>query len=213
MEDPVVQIVERVRVKVNEVPANGKFQQDIVKLVSVANIIQDYPVHVRVRVPVRDLVLYELYAARTRDYSHRSQLVFAVLIDDTVIVTEVLRLRADERFLFLCDRKRDMVISGGVNIYPAEIEAVLIGIEGVADCAVFGVPDPEFGESLLAVVERAPDSTITPKSVQAELRGRLARYKVPKRIEFRTDLPREDTGKIYKRKLRDPYWKDAKNSI
>ena len=62
----------------------------------------------------------------------------------------------EDGFLFLCDRKRDMVISGGVNIYPAEIEAALIGIEGVADCAVFGVPDPEFGESLLAVIERTP---------------------------------------------------------
>jgi long-chain acyl-CoA synthetase len=119
----------------------------------------------------------------------------------------------EDGFLFLCDRKRDMVISGGVNIYPAEIEAALIGVEGVADCAVFGVPDQEFGESLLAVVERAPDSTITAEFVRSELLGRLARYKVPKRIEFRADLPREDTGKIYKRKLRDPYWKDANNSI
>ncbi len=119
----------------------------------------------------------------------------------------------EDGFLFLCDRKRDMVISGGVNIYPAEIEAALIGVEGVADCAVFGVPDQEFGESLLAVVERAPESTITPEFLRSELLGRLARYKVPKRIEFGTDLPREDTGKIYKRKLRDPYWKDANNSI
>ena len=119
----------------------------------------------------------------------------------------------EDGFLFLCDRKRDMVISGGVNIYPAEIEAALIGVEGVADCAVFGVPDPEFGESLLAVVERVPDSTISAEFVRSELLARLARYKVPKRIEFRTNLPREDTGKIYKRKLRDPYWRDESNSI
>ena len=119
----------------------------------------------------------------------------------------------DEGFLFLCDRKRDMVISGGVNIYPAEIEAVLIDIEGVADCAVFGVPDPEFGESLLAVIERIPDSSITEEFVRSELQGRLARYKVPGRIEFGTDLPREDTGKIYKRKLRDLHWKGSDNRI
>ena len=119
----------------------------------------------------------------------------------------------EDGFLFLCDRKRDMVISGGVNIYPAEIEAALIGIEGVADCAVFGIPDPEFGESLLAVVERTPGSAISEEFVRSELQGRLARYKVPRRIEFGTDLPREDTGKIYKRRLRDLHWKDAQSNI
>ncbi|MBW2387550.1 MAG: AMP-binding protein [Deltaproteobacteria bacterium] len=119
----------------------------------------------------------------------------------------------EDGFLFLCDRKRDMVISGGVNIYPAEIENALIGIDGVADCAVFGIPDAEFGESLLAVIEKAPGSTITAQSVRSQLEGMLARYKVPRRIEFDSDLPREDTGKIYKRKLRDVYWKDASHNI
>jgi long-chain acyl-CoA synthetase len=119
----------------------------------------------------------------------------------------------DEDFLFLCDRKRDMVISGGVNVYPAEIESALIGIEGVADCAVFGVPDPEFGESLLAVIEKTPESRITKESVRSDLEAVLARYKVPRRIEFDTDLPREDTGKIYKRKLRDLHWQDAEHNI
>jgi len=118
-----------------------------------------------------------------------------------------------EGFLFLCDRKRDMVISGGVNIYPAEIEAALIGVEGVADCAVFGIPDPEFGESLMAVVERSPGSSITEEFVRGELQKLLARYKVPRRIEFERDLPREDTGKIYKRKLRDAYWKNVETNI
>jgi len=119
----------------------------------------------------------------------------------------------EEGFLFLCDRKRDMVISGGVNIYPAEIENALIGIDGVADCAVFGIPDPEFGESLLAVIEKTSGSTIDTESVRNDLLQVLARYKVPRRIEFGTDLPREDTGKIYKRKLRDPYWQDAEHNI
>jgi long-chain acyl-CoA synthetase len=116
-------------------------------------------------------------------------------------------------FLYLCDRKRDMVISGGVNIYPAEIESALIGIEGVADCAVFGIPDSEFGESLLAVIEKTTDSTLTTQSVRSQLEKVLARYKVPRRIEFASDLPREDTGKIYKRKLRDLYWKDTASKI
>jgi long-chain acyl-CoA synthetase len=117
-------------------------------------------------------------------------------------------------YLFLCDRKRDMVISGGVNIYPAEIEAVLIGCPGVKDCAVFGVPDGEFGEALMAVVEPQPG---VPAPSVAEVRAHLVRhladYKVPKRIELRSDLPREDSGKIFKRRLRDPYWAGTGRAI
>ena len=118
-----------------------------------------------------------------------------------------------EGFLFLCDRRVDMVISGGVNIYPAEIEAVLVGLPGVNDCAVFGIPDEEFGESLLAVVEPRDGAQPDPEALQAELRRHLAGYKVPRRIEFQADLPREDSGKIFKRRLRDPYWRDAGRSI
>jgi long-chain acyl-CoA synthetase len=110
-------------------------------------------------------------------------------------------------YLYLCDRKRDMVISGGVNIYPAEIEAVLIGCPGVRDCAVFGVPDGEFGEALMAVVEPQPGVPAPSiAEVRAHLAQHLAGYKVPKLIELRSDLPREDSGKIFKRRLRDPYW-------
>jgi long-chain acyl-CoA synthetase len=117
-------------------------------------------------------------------------------------------------YLFLCDRKRDMVISGGVNIYPAEIEAVLIGCLGVKDCAVFGVPDGEFGEALMAVIE--PQAGMPAPSI-AEVRSYLAQhladYKVPKLIELRADLPREDSGKIFKRRLRDPYWAGTGRAI
>ena len=119
----------------------------------------------------------------------------------------------EDGYLFLCDRKRDMVISGGVNIYPAEIEAALLAIDGVADCAVFGIPDEEFGESLLAVVELAAGAAATADSIRAGLEGRLARYKIPKRIEFSAALPREDSGKIFKRKLRDAYWTDGERRI
>ncbi len=116
-------------------------------------------------------------------------------------------------YLFLADRKRDMVISGGVNIYPAEIEAVLATLPGVHDCAVFGIPDPEFGETLLAVVEPTPGAAPDPAALRAALAARLADYKLPKRIELRTDLPREDSGKIFKRRLRDPYWEGTKRRI
>jgi long-chain acyl-CoA synthetase len=106
-------------------------------------------------------------------------------------------------YLFLCDRKRDMVISGGVNIYPAEIENTLIGMDGVRDCAVFGVPDDEFGERLFACIEPEADAALSSAAVQNFLRARLANFKVPKDIQFLDALPREASGKIFKRKLRD----------
>jgi long-chain acyl-CoA synthetase len=119
----------------------------------------------------------------------------------------------EDGYLFLCDRKRDMVISGGVNIYPAEIEAVLISMPGVHDVAVFGIPDDEYGESLCAYIEPDQDSDLSADQVRRFMSGKLADYKAPRVIEFRRDLPREDSGKIFKRKLRDPHWERAGRRI
>lgn len=119
----------------------------------------------------------------------------------------------EDGYLFLCDRKRDMVISGGVNIYPAEIEGAIISIPEVHDVAVFGIPDEEFGESLCAYIEPEVGVSIDDALVCNYLHQRLAHYKVPKLIKFMTTLPREDSGKIFKRKLREPYWKDAGRQI
>jgi long-chain acyl-CoA synthetase len=116
-------------------------------------------------------------------------------------------------YVFICDRKRDMVISGGVNIYPAEIESALHAVHGVHDCAVFGVPDEEFGEALMAVIEPQPGVVLDLASVRADLKKALADYKVPKQIEIQSNLPREDSGKIFKRRLRDPYWAKAGRAI
>jgi long-chain acyl-CoA synthetase len=116
-------------------------------------------------------------------------------------------------YLFLCDRKRDMVISGGVNIYPAEIEAVLHAMPGVKDCAVFGIPDAEFGEKLMAVVEPADGAALSTDAVRTHLRRHLADYKVPRAVEIGRNLPREDSGKIFKRRLRDPYWQGQGRTI
>lgn len=124
--------------------------------------------------------------------------------DGLVSVGDVGYLDADG-YLFLCDRKRDMVISGGVNIYPAEIENALIGMDGVRDCAVFGVPDDEFGERLFACIEPEADAALSPAAVHEFLRARLANFKVPRDIQFMDAMPREATGKIFKRKLRDLY--------
>lgn len=112
----------------------------------------------------------------------------------------------EDGYLFLCDRASDMVISGGVNIYPAEIETTLISMPGVRDCAVFGIPDDEFGETLCAHIELDQGAELTPDQVISWLAKRLAKYKVPREIVFAETLPREDTGKIMKRKLRDTYW-------
>jgi len=109
-------------------------------------------------------------------------------------------------FLYLCDRRNDMVISGGVNIYPAEIEAVLINLPEVADCAVFGIPDDDFGEVLCACIRPAADTAPDEAAIKSHLRAHLAAYKIPKKIVFMDELPREDSGKIFKRKLREPYW-------
>jgi len=116
-------------------------------------------------------------------------------------------------YVFICDRKRDMVISGGVNIYPAEIESVLYAVPGVHDCAVFGIPDQEFGEALLAVVEPQVGVTLEVADIRKRLKAQLADYKVPKHIEIAQNLPREDSGKIFKRRLRDPYWERAGRRI
>ena len=116
-------------------------------------------------------------------------------------------------FLYLCDRINDMVISGGANIYPAEIEAELHKLPGVADCAVFGIPDEEFGESVMAVVQPMPGAELTGDGLKAELRKVLTSYKVPRRIDFADSLPREDSGKIFKRKLREPFWEGRERRI
>jgi long-chain acyl-CoA synthetase len=116
-------------------------------------------------------------------------------------------------YLYLCDRKNDMIISGGANIYPAEIEAELHKLPGVADCAVFGIPDEEFGESVYAVVQPTPGTVLDAEALRAELRKVLTGYKVPRRIDFSAALPREDSGKIFKRKLRESFWEGRERRI
>jgi len=113
----------------------------------------------------------------------------------------------DEGYLYVTDRQVDMVISGGVNIYPAEIEAALAALPGVADCAVFGAPHDELGEALVAAVEPAPGSSLSAGEVIDFLRARIAGYKVPRLVTFHERLPREDTGKIFKKRLREAHWR------
>ncbi len=137
----------------------------------------------------------------------------ADVLRDGLITCGDLGYLDEDGYLFVCDRKRDMVISGGTNIYPAEIEAVLHTAPGVQDCAVFGVPDAEFGEALMAVVEPRSGAELDVAALRKQMADHLADYKVPKHIEIRSDLPREDSGKIFKRRLRDPYWEKAGRRI
>jgi len=119
----------------------------------------------------------------------------------------------EDGYLFIQDRVRDMVISGGVNIYPAEIELSLMDMPGVQDCVVFGIPDDEYGESVCAHVELAFGAELDEPAIKSWLREKIASYKVPKTIRFETALPREDSGKIMKRKIRAPYWEAAGRQI
>jgi long-chain acyl-CoA synthetase len=115
----------------------------------------------------------------------------------------------EDGYLFLRDRKIDMIISGGANIYPAEIENVLLGFPKVGDVAVFGIPNQDWGEEVKAVVEPADGVEPTPElaaEILAHCAEKLAKFKTPKSIDFTDSMPRDPNGKLYKRKLRDPYW-------
>ncbi|MCU1502202.1 MAG: putative fatty-acid--CoA ligase [Ilumatobacteraceae bacterium] len=125
----------------------------------------------------------------------------------------------DDNFLYLTDRKAYMIISGGVNIYPQEAENVLVTHPKVVDVAVFGVPNDDFGEEVKAVVQPVEmpatpeDAAALAKELIAYARSQLADVKCPRTIDFRTELPRHPTGKLYKRLLKDEYWKEAGRSI
>ncbi len=119
----------------------------------------------------------------------------------------------DEGYLFISDRKIDMVISGGVNIYPREIEEVLYRHPEVADVAVFGVPDEHWGEAIKAVVEPKKAATLVAEELAGFCRDHLAAYKCPRSFDFVAELPRDPNGKVLKRKLRDRYWEGRAKKV
>jgi long-chain acyl-CoA synthetase len=122
----------------------------------------------------------------------------------------------EDGYLFLRDRKIDMIISGGVNIYPAEIEGTFLSCPLVGDVAAFGIPNDDWGEEIKVVIEPAADQQAGPE-LEAELRkfaeANLASYKRPKTYDFTDEMPRDPSGKLYKRKLRDPYWEGKQRAI
>ncbi|PYN18263.1 MAG: acyl-CoA synthetase, partial [Candidatus Rokuibacteriota bacterium] len=127
-------------------------------------------------------------------------------------VGDVARVDA-EGYYYIGDRKRDMIISAGVNIYPAEIEDALHRHPAVEDVAVFGVPDEDWGERVHAAIQIRPGHTLTADEVRAFAREHLADYKVPREVSFPEEFPRDTAGKLIKRMLRDPYWAGRDRTI
>ena len=119
----------------------------------------------------------------------------------------------DEQYVHICDRKKDMIISGGVNIYPAEIEAVLYEHPQVLDAAVFGIPDDDWGESVYAIVQAKSAESIDLDELRAFVDSRVGGYKRPRAYEVRPELPRTDAGKLLKRTLRDEFWRDRDRAV
>lgn len=121
--------------------------------------------------------------------------------------------RSDDGYIYITDRIKDMVVSGGENVYPREVEDVLYAHPGVLEAAVIGVPDERWGERVHAVVVKRPGHDVTDNDLLVFARERLAGYKVPRSVEFADDLPKNATGKILKKDLREPYWAGAERSI
>jgi acyl-CoA synthetase (AMP-forming)/AMP-acid ligase II len=120
----------------------------------------------------------------------------------------------DEKgYLYIYDRINDMIISGGENIYPAEVESALFAHPAVADVAAIGVPDERYGEAVKAVVVRKPDAEVSENELIDFARGRIAHFKAPKSVDFVDELPRNPSGKILKRELRAPYWKGRERQV
>ena len=116
-------------------------------------------------------------------------------------------------WLYISDRKKDMIISGGLNIYPSEIEHVLMANPAIQDCAVIGVPDDDWGEAVKAVIELKPGASTDAGELEQACRAVLAGYKVPKSFEFWPEIPRSPVGKVLKRAIRDQFWKDARRAV
>jgi acyl-CoA synthetase (AMP-forming)/AMP-acid ligase II len=116
-------------------------------------------------------------------------------------------------YVFVHDRVKDMIVSGGENVYPAEVENAILGCPGVADAAVIGVPDERWGEAVKAIVVPAPGARPEPADVIAWARQRIAGFKAPKSVDFIDALPRNASGKVLRRELRKPYWEGRSRNV
>jgi acyl-CoA synthetase (AMP-forming)/AMP-acid ligase II len=119
----------------------------------------------------------------------------------------------EDGYIYVQDRIKDMIISGGENIYPAEVESAMFGHPAVAEVAVIGVPDDTWGEAVKAMVVRKKDAEVSAEDLLAWTRQQIAAYKTPKSVEFIAALPRNATGKILRRQLREPYWQGRERGV
>jgi long-chain acyl-CoA synthetase len=144
------------------------------------------------------------------DYQNRPGELDAIRRGSLVTTGDIGCVDADG-YLYLRDRKREVIIFGGANVYPAEVEEALLQLEAVRDCAVIGTPDDTYGELVHALV--VSDGSLTEAEIRQRLRKRLAAYKMPARVEFRPSLPRDDAGKLRRAELRAPYWRERQQAI
>ena len=119
----------------------------------------------------------------------------------------------EEGFFYIRDRVKDMIVSGGENIYPAEVENVLFAHPAIADVAVIGVPDAKFGEAPLAVCVLAPEQSTSDEALIEFCKAQLASYKTPRQYAFVEEIPRNPSGKVLKRVLREPYWQASERRV
>ena len=145
-------------------------------------------------------------------YWNKPQETAATLRDGWLHTGDAGRLD-DEGYLYICDRVKDMIISGGENIYPREVENVLFAHPAVADAAVIGIPDDKYGETVLAVIVKRAGQDVSAEQIVAHCRRSLGGYKVPRRVEFAAALPRNPSGKVLKKELRAPYWQGRSRNV
>jgi acyl-CoA synthetase (AMP-forming)/AMP-acid ligase II len=119
----------------------------------------------------------------------------------------------DDGFIYIVDRLKDMIITGGENVYSAEVENIIMSCKGVTGCAVIGIPDKTWGETVHAIVTRSADAAVTSETLIAHCNANLAHYKCPRSVEFIAALPLSGAGKILKTVLREPFWRDRERKV
>jgi acyl-CoA synthetase (AMP-forming)/AMP-acid ligase II len=149
-----------------------------------------------------------------REYYHRPEETAAAIWRDpkgrTFLKTGDVGKFDQDGFLYILDRKKDMILSGGINVFASDIEEVLARHPQVAEAAVVGIPHPKWGETPLALVVRKAGAAVTAEELQQWGNAKLAKYQRVGAVEFRDSLPKSPIGKVLKRVLRQPYWKDEK---
>jgi acyl-CoA synthetase (AMP-forming)/AMP-acid ligase II len=145
-------------------------------------------------------------------YWRRPELTAATLRDGWLATGDIAVWDADG-YIFIVDRAKDMIISGGENIYSTQVEAAIHQHPAVLEAAVFGVPDPQWGEAVKAVVVLKPGMVASERDIIAAASAHLASYQKPKSVDFVDSLPKAPTGKILKRELRAPYWEASGRSV